>query len=171
MIVSNELRAISSAGFGGIGPAMRRSKFLLTPEGKICSCKSSIVGLSFTRRFVIPCLWSLIPKSSAKRGRRISRPTKITFLPKRPKLTERLAAVKVLPSPEVDDVKSTTFWPSFNINWRLVRIERKISSIWLFLFSWTTISALPFALLLAIATSAIIGNLVRRATSSWPSIL
>ena len=171
MIASSELRAMSSAGLGGIGPAIRRSRFLLTPEGRICSCTSAAVGASFTSRLVMPCLWSLMPNSSARRGRRISRPTRMTFLPRRPKLTERLAAVKVFPSPEVDEVKSTTFCPSCSMNCRLVRRERKISSIWLFWFSCTTMSALPFAVLLAMATSAMIGSFVSRATSSWPSIL
>ena len=135
MIVSSELRAISSVGLGGTGPAMRRSRFLFTPEGRICASTSSAFGLSFTSRLVIPCLWSLIPNCSAKRGRRMSRPTKITFLPRSPRLTERLEAVKVLPSPDVDEVKRTTFSPSCNMNWRLVRRARNISSIWLFWFS------------------------------------
>ena len=64
-----------------------------------------------------------------------------------------------------------TFWLSVIMNWMFVRMERNISSIWLFLFSCTTIPAVVLALSLATGTSATRGRLVRRPKSSGPSTL
>ena len=135
------------------------------PEGIICVWISSQVGLSFVSSVVIPCIWSSISNSSARRGFRISRPTIIAFLPRRAKLMARLAAVNVFPSPEVEDVNIITFSSCFSINCRLVRILLKISSIRLFLFSCTTISALVLADSLATGISPRIGSFVSRTTS------
>ncbi len=169
-ILSSDGRDTNSVGFGGTGPAISRSRLLFTSEFTICSFIISMLGLSCTSRFVIPALPLCNPKRFDSRGRRMSRPTSSTFLPKRAKDTARLAAVNVLPSPEVDEVNIMTFCPSLSINCRLVRIPRNISSIWLFLFSCTTMSAFVFAVSLARAISAMIGQCVRRATSSCPSM-
>ena len=83
----------------------------------------------------------------------------------------RLEATKVLPSPEVEEVNMMTFSSFSNINCILVRMERKISSIWLFIFSCTTISPLVLAVSDDTAMSAMIGSVVSLATSSCPSIL
>ena len=164
-------RARSSVGLGGTGPASNRSRFGLLIPFLICESRAFSVTLSSVRSEVIPSLRSLIPKSRPKAGLRISRPQRMTFLPRSANDTAKLAALKVLPSPEVLEVKRITFSSPFSINCMLVRIERKISSIWLFLLACTTIPAESLTLSEATATSAMIGRSVRRARSSWPSIL
>ena len=128
-------RATSSAGLGGIGPAVIMSRCLLIPDGRICCFICSSLGLSFTSRFVIPRAVSFNSKSSPNRGLRMSRPISNTFLPSRANDMAKLPALKVFPSPELVDVHMITFCPSFIMKSRLVRIERNISSIMLFLFS------------------------------------
>ena len=164
-------RASNSAGLGGVGPARSRSRLGLTPEAMICELMSSMVTLSLVSRGVIPRSRSLMLKSRPRAGLRMSRPQRTTFLPSSANDTPRLAALNVLPSPDVDDVKRMTFWSPVIMNWMFVRIERNISSIWLFLFSCTTMPADVFTLSLATATSATMGRSVRRSTSSCPSIL
>ena len=171
IIWSKDLRATSSAGFGGMVPAISKSKLLLIPEGRICVFTSAIVRFSRVSNDVIPRWRSLISNNSASLGLRISNPTRTTFLPSSAKLMERLAALNVFPSPEVVDVNIITFSFSLRMNCRLVRIERKISSIWLFWFSCTTMLALVLAVSLATATSARMGSRVRLTTSLWLSIL
>ena len=112
-----------------------------------------------------------IPKRLDNRGLRISRPARRTLFPSNAKLTARFAAMNVLPSPEEFEVSMMIFSSSFKVNWRFVRNERKTSSIMLFWFSCTTISALFFAVLLATGISAMIGRRVSRSTSFLPSIL
>ena len=166
MTCSSEARDTSSAGLGGMGPAISRSRLLLTSEGMISPLMSFQSGASRVNRLVIPLWWLLIWNSSARRGLRISKPTRTTFLPNSAKLTARLAATKVLPSPEVEEVNISTFSPGCSINCTLVRMERNISSIWLFVFSCTTMSARPLALSLATGMSAMMGRLVNAVTSS-----
>lgn len=96
--------------------AISKSRLPLTSEGSISCLISSHVGLSLTRRRVIPLWWLSIWNSSARRGLRISRPISTTFLPRRAKLTARLAAVNVFPSPEVEEVNITTLSPGSRMN-------------------------------------------------------
>ena len=164
-------RASNSVGLGGVGPASSRSRLALRPDDCICDTRSSRVTFSFASSVVMPRSRSLMSKRRPSAGLRMSRPSRMTFLPSSAKLMERLAALNVFPSPDVLDVKRITFCPSVIINWIFVRMERNISSIWLFLFSCTTMPAAFFTESLATATSATRGRLVRRTTSSWPSIL
>ena len=101
----------------------------------------------------------------------MSRPTTMTFLPSRAREMATLEATNVLPSPEIEEVNIRTFSSFFSINWMLVRNPRKISSIRLLTFWWTTISALPLETSLATGMSAITGIWVSLTTSAWPSIL
>ena len=159
-------RARSSVGFGGTGPASSRSRLSLTPDFRICPVKASCVTLSRVSSVVIPSKRSAMLKSRPNAGLRMSRPQRTTFLPSRANDTARLAALKVFPSPEVLEVKRMTFWSPCSMNWMLVRMERNISSIWLFLLACTTMPAFCLTFSEATATSAIIGRSVRRARSS-----
>ena len=159
-------RASNSVGFGGVGPASNRSRLALMPDDLICDFRSSSSILSFTSSEVIPMARSLMSNRRPRAGLRISRPSRMVFLPSSAKLTARFAALKVLPSPEVDEVNRIALSFSFIMNWIFVRMLRNISSVWLFLFSCTTIPAAVFASSLAIATSATMGMSVRRITSS-----
>ena len=163
-------RASNSVGLGGTGPASSKSRLVFTPDGQTVAASSCGLTSSLTSSWVIPSVRSFTPKRRPKAGLRMSRPQRMTFLPNKAKDTAKFAARKVLPSPDVDDVKRITFSLSFIMNWILVRMERNISSIWLFLLAWTTIPAESFALSLATGTSATIGNFVIRATSSCPSM-
>ena len=111
-----------------------------------------------------------MPKSLPKAGLRISKPQRITFLPNRENDMAKLAATKVLPSPDIEEVNKMTCSFSFIMNCTFVRNERNISSIWLFLSACTTIPADDFTLSLATGMSATMGSIVMRATSSCPSI-
>ena len=113
---SSEVLVSNSAGFGGIGPAISSSRLLLTPDGSVCACMSAAVIVDLTSKLVIPCRWSSISKSSANRGLRMSKPTKMTFLPSSANDTAKLAAVNVLPSPEMLEVNEITFSPSLSMN-------------------------------------------------------
>ena len=161
----------SSAGLGGIGPASNRSRFSFTIEGTISLRMSSAEGFSFVRSLVIPLLVSLSSKSLPRRGFLISSPSSITFFSKRAKLTARLAQLKVFPSPAILDVNIITLSFSLIMNCRFVRIVLNTSSIWLFWFACTTMSAFFFILSFAMGTSAMIGSFVSFITSSCASIL
>ena len=168
MALSRPLRANNSVGLGGTEPPGRTNRFLLTSEGWTSSIRS-VSGLE--RYWVMP--FSLLERWNTlfSPGLRISSPTITTFFPKRERLIARFAETNDFPSPLTVEVTRITFWSLSSINWRLVRILRKVSLIRLFLFSKTAIE--PFLSFFSSVNgiSPIIGTLVSFSTSARPSIL
>ena len=150
-----------------MGPAKSKSRLGFSPEATICERTSFSATFSMVNSEVIPPLTrSETLNRRPKAGLRMSRPQRITFLPNNAKDMARLAALKVLPSPEPAEVNMITFSPPFSMNWMFVRKERKISSICVLLSAWTAMPASPLACSEATATSATMGSRVRSATSS-----
>ena len=143
-------------------------RFLLTSEG----CTRLIRSVSgFARYKVIPFSFVERRKTLFSPGLRISSPTMTTFFPKRERLIARFAEINDFPSPLTVEVTSITFLSFCSINWRLVRIFRKVSLIRLFWFSNTAIEP-SFSFFSSVnGISPTIGTVVSFSTSARPSSL
>lgn len=121
------------------------------------------------RKPVIPfSLWCM-RKTLFNPGLRMSSPTMMTFLPNNARLTARLDAMNVFPSPLMVEVTRITFLSgSPNMKSRLVRRLRKVSAMMSLSFSRTAMAY--FSSESFKGTSPITGTRVSLSTSECPSM-
>ena len=167
MASSRDLRANSSVGLGGIVPPGRMWRLADRSEDCIMLRRSVLCGA--TRYWVMPRSLCEIWNTLFNPGLRISSPTMTTFLPNSAKLTARLEAMKVFPSPLVVEVTRITFLSgSPNMKSRLVRRLRKVSAMMSLSFSRTAMAY--FSSESFKGTSPITGTRVSLSTSECPSM-
>ena len=169
MASCNDWRASNSVGLGGMVPPGSRSRWSVTPEGRINEDRSVVLGEDRYR--VMPFSLCEMLNTLFKPGLRMSSPTMITFFPSRARLTARLDAINVFPSPLMVEVMRITFWSgSPNMNNRLVRMLRKVSAMMSLSFSRTAMACLFPVSDSVRGTSPIMGTVVSFSTSLRPSM-
>ena len=135
MPFSNSVRAMSSAGFGGIAPADITDRLGLMPEG--CTISRILFSLP-ERNCDMPSSVSML-RYSDRRGKRRSIPMSSTFLSSSERLMAVLMAMNVFPSFGSVEVTTTTFLSLPSVKRRLVRSIRKASSVSRFSLATTAI--------------------------------
>ena len=169
MASSRDWRASNSVGLGGMAPPGSMLRLVDTDEGCIMERRSVLWGAD--KYWVIPRSLLEMWNTLFSPGLRISNPRIMTFLPSSARLTARLEAMNVLPSPLMVEVTRITFLSgSPSMNNRLVRRLRNVSAMISLSFSRTAMVWVCPASGSVIGTSPMMGTLVSFSTSARPSI-